>query len=135
MSAAPAADMLALADRFFAAIEAGDIDAVKAIYAPDATIWHNHDGKFETVERNLRTLAFMCGALSNRRYDISRRYALPGGFAQEHTLTGKLPDGDAFSLSAAIFVDVKAGRISALREYFDGPAANAPFLPFLPKRA
>jgi len=29
--------------RFFAAIEAGDIDAVRSIYAPDALIWHNDD--------------------------------------------------------------------------------------------
>ena len=34
----------ALAARFFAAIEAGDIDAIRAIYAPDARIWHNTDG-------------------------------------------------------------------------------------------
>ena len=33
-----------LADRFFAAIEAGDIAAVREIYSPDAEIWHNTDG-------------------------------------------------------------------------------------------
>lgn len=128
-------EALALADRFFAAIEAGDVAAVEAIYAPDATIWHNHDGKFETRERNLRTLSFLCATLANRRYDVSRRYEVPGGFAQEHTLNGTLPDGSTFSMSAAIFVDIKAGRITGLREYFDGAAANAPFLPFVPKRA
>lgn len=127
--------VLALADRFFAAIEAGDMAAIDAIYAPDATVWHNHDGKFESRERNRRTLDFLCRTLSNRRYDVSRRYEVPGGFAQEHTLTGTLPDGSTFALPAAIFADVKAGRIAAIREYSDGAAVNAPFLPFLPKRA
>lgn len=126
---------LALADRFFAAIETGDMAAIDAIYAPDATVWHNHDGRFESRERNRRTLAFLCATLSNRRYDVSRRYEVPGGFAQEHTLTGVLPDGSTFALSAAIFADVKGGRITALREYFDGDAASVPFKPFLPKRA
>ncbi len=125
----------ALADRFFAAIEAGDMAAIEEIYAADATIWHNHDGKFESRERNRRTLLFLCATLSGRRYDIARRYEVEGGFAQEHTLTGTLPDGSAFALKAAIFADVKGGKITALREYFDGAAANAPFIPFLPKRA
>lgn len=127
-------DHLALADRFFRAIEAGDIAAVEAIYAPDATIWHNHDGKEETRERNLRTLAFLSQTLRDRRYAVHRRAETADGFVQEHTLSGTLPDGTRFSLPAAIFVTVKDGRIAALREYFDGTAANAPFLPFLPAR-
>lgn len=127
--------VLALADRFFAAIEAGDMAMVETIYAADATVWHNHDGRFESRARNQRTLQFLCTTLSNRRYDVHRRYETPGGFAQEHTLTGTLPDGTPFALRAAIFADVKAGQITALREYFDGAAANAPFVPFLPSRA
>ena len=29
--------------RFFAALEAGDIETVRSIYSPDALIWHNDD--------------------------------------------------------------------------------------------
>ncbi|MCC7257297.1 MAG: DUF4440 domain-containing protein, partial [Gammaproteobacteria bacterium] len=36
-------DITALARRFFDAIEQGDIATVRAIYAPDAVIWHNTD--------------------------------------------------------------------------------------------
>jgi hypothetical protein len=43
--------------RFFAAIEAGDIDLVPAIYAPDALIWHNDDLIEQPVEENLKVLA------------------------------------------------------------------------------
>jgi ketosteroid isomerase-like protein len=42
--------------RFFAAIEAGDIDLVRAIYAPDALIWHNDDLIEQPVEENLKVL-------------------------------------------------------------------------------
>ena len=33
-----------LADRFMTAITSGDVDALRAIYAPDARIWHNGPG-------------------------------------------------------------------------------------------
>ncbi len=34
-------DALQTADRFFKAIESGDVEAIRAIYSPDATImWH-----------------------------------------------------------------------------------------------
>ena len=49
--------VLDVAARFFAAIEAGDIDTVRATYAPDAVVWHNHDGAVQTRDENVRTLA------------------------------------------------------------------------------
>lgn len=128
-------DHLALADRFFRAIEAGDIAAVESIYAPDAVIWHNNDRKDQTVAQNLRTLSFVAKTLAERRYTVVSRTATSDGFAQEHVLTGTLPDGTKFSLPAAIFVTVKDGRISHLREYLDGAEAGGPFAPFLAARA
>ena len=52
---------LELCDLFFAAISRGDIDAVRAIYAPDAVIWHNHDLKETTVAENAQLLEAMDG--------------------------------------------------------------------------
>jgi ketosteroid isomerase-like protein len=42
--------------RFFAALEAGDIDTLREIYAPDAVIWHNDDLIEQPVEDNLKVL-------------------------------------------------------------------------------
>ena len=126
---------LALADRFFRAIEAGDIAAVESIYAPDASIWHNNDRKSQSVAENLRTLAFVVRTLKERRYEVTSRSATADGFVQEHVLSGTLPDGTKFSLPAAIFVTVKDGRIAHLREYLDGADANGAFAPFLSARA
>ena len=64
--------MSEVADRLFAAIEAGDLDTVRALYAPDAVIWHNNDGTEQTVEQNLRVLRWMVDHLADRRYEEIR---------------------------------------------------------------
>ena len=50
------AEMHGIGDRLVAAIAAGDADAVRSIYAPDAQIWHNFDQVDQNVDDNLRTL-------------------------------------------------------------------------------
>lgn len=113
------ADPLVIAERFFTAVENGDLEAVKAIYAPDARIWHSHDLKEQSVEENLRVLGWMARNLKNRRYRVRRRVAIPGGFLQQHTLEMDTPGGP-FSMPACIVVEVKDGRIARLEEYLDG---------------
>ena len=39
-----------LAAAFFSAIERGDVDEVRQMYAPDARVWHNFDQLEQTVE-------------------------------------------------------------------------------------
>lgn len=112
-------DALAIAERFFTAIERGDIEAVKAIYAPDARIWHSHDQKEQTVEENLRVLTWMSRNLKNRHYRIHRRVPIPGGFLQQHTTELETPQGP-FAMPACIVVEIKNGRIARLEEYLDG---------------
>lgn len=112
-------DYLDLADRFIGAIEAGDVDAVRAAYAPDAKIWHNHDGIEQTVDENLKVLAWMDRTISNRRYRIVRREALADGFVQQHVLEADLPDGTPWTLNACVVVRVEHGRITRLDEYLD----------------
>jgi ketosteroid isomerase-like protein len=114
-----AQDPLALADRFIRAIETGDIDAVRAAYAPDAKIWHNNDGLEQTVEQNLKVLAWMDRTISNRHYRIVRREALADGFFQQHVLEATLPDGTPWTLDACVIVRVEDGLIVRLDEYLD----------------
>ncbi|MDP3299180.1 MAG: nuclear transport factor 2 family protein, partial [Phenylobacterium sp.] len=79
---------LALAERFISALETGDVEAVRGIYAPDAKLWHNNDEIEQTVEQNLRVLAWLIHALPERRYRIVRREILADGFMQQHVLEG-----------------------------------------------
>lgn len=37
-------EVFKVGDRFFSAIEAGDMDTVRDVYHPDVVIWHNTDG-------------------------------------------------------------------------------------------
>ena len=112
-------DMNMLADRFMRAIEAGDLDAIRASYAPDACIWHNFDGLAQTVDENLKTLKWMDKRLFNRRYEIKSRHVFNGGYVQQHVLHGTLANGDAFAMPACLVVTVKGGRIARLDEYLD----------------
>ncbi len=118
-------EVLALAGKFVAAIEAGDIEAVKGCYAPDAEIWHNFDNINQSVTDNLKVLGWMSGVLAERRYEILRRVEIPGGYLQQHVLHGKLKSGAPFAMPACLVVQVAGGRITRLEEYLDVAQAAA----------
>jgi len=80
-----------LVDRFFVAIEAGDLDTLREIYAPDAVIWHNDDLLEQSVNDNLKVLQGLHRAVSGLRYDVTRRAATADGVLQQHVLRGRLP--------------------------------------------
>jgi len=111
-------DVLVLAERFFRAIERGDVEEIRTLYAPNACIWHNHDSKEQTVEENLKVLGWMTRNVRNRRYEVRRRLPLPGGFLQQHVLHGEAAGG-RFAMPACIVVEVRDGRITRLEEYLD----------------
>lgn len=117
-------DALAVAEKFFRAVESGDIEAVRAIYAADARIWHNFDRREQTVEENLRVLRWLARVLPGRRYNVRRRVAIPGGFMQQHVVEGETATGP-FSMPACIVCEVKDGRITRLEEYLDSAQAAA----------
>lgn len=120
-------DIVAVATRFFAAIEHGDIDTVRAIYAPDAVIWHNTDEHGSTVEENLQVLSDFVQRIRERRYENRRVEVFAGGFVQQHLLTGIRADGVRLRLPACLVCTVRNGRITRLDEYFDSVAV-APWL-------
>lgn len=112
-------EILDVGERFMAALEACDVDAVRHLYAPDARLWHNFDGQTQSVEDNLKTLAWIHKKLTGLRYDIVSRERLADGFVQQHVLRGSLPDGGEFAMPACAIVRVRNGRIVALDEYLD----------------
>jgi ketosteroid isomerase-like protein len=105
--------------RFFAAIEAGDIAAVREIYAPDALIWHNDDLIEQPVEENLKVLQGLHRAVSGLHYEIIRRAPAPDGVLQQHVLRGRLQNGAEVELHAAMYLQVRDGRITRIEEYLD----------------
>ncbi len=108
-----------VADRLFASIEAGDIDSVRALYAPDAVVWHNGDGVEEDVEHNLSVLGWCVSHIAGMRYEQVRRQVLAGGFVQQHILRGTGPGGAPLEVPACLVVAVAEGRITRIDEYLD----------------
>lgn len=112
----------ALARRLFDAIERGSIDDVRDIYAPDAVIWHNTDGLETSPAENLAVLGAFVGRISERRYQERQLKVFPGGFVQQHVLTGLRRDGRRLRLPACLVCSVENGKITRLDEYFDSVA-------------
>ncbi len=57
--------------------------------------------------------------MSGLRYDIVRRVPAPDGVLQQHVLRGRLPNGAEVELHAAMYLQVRDGRITRIEEYLD----------------
>ena len=113
-------DIAAMAKRFFDAIEAGDIETMRATFAPDAEIWHNTDEAIVTPDQTAVTLTAMVARIGDRKYADRQLRVFPGGFVQQHVLTGRrVHDDGPVRLPCAIICKVEGGRITRLDEYFD----------------
>ena len=122
-----ATDALDLGEALMAAISAGDIEALRGIYAPDAVIWHNNDGVEQSVDDNLRVLQWVVRHIGNLRYEDIRRQRTDNGFVQQHVLRGTAPNGQPLEIRACLICRVRDGRITRLEEYLD-TAHVAPLL-------
>jgi ketosteroid isomerase-like protein len=111
--------MLDVARRLFTAVSAGDIDTVRALYAPDAEIWHNNDGATQSVDDNLRVLTWIAGNVKDFRYDDVRCQPTSTGFVEQHMTRGTGPGGSEFAIPACVVCTVVDGRITRLDEYLD----------------
>jgi hypothetical protein len=108
-----------VADRFFGAVEKGDVDTVKEIYSPDARIWHNFDNYASTREENLGVLKWVGNHVEGFRFEEVRRYYLPGAFLQQHVIRGRDEAGNEINCPAILKVDVQGDNIMRIEEYFD----------------
>ncbi len=110
---------LEVAEKLFAAIMAGDIEAVEALYAPDMAVWHNTDGIAQRRDENLRTLRWVVRNLQGLRYEEIRRQATTSGFVQQHVLRATMADGAPVEIPACIVATVEDGLITRIDEYLD----------------
>ncbi len=117
--ALPTPDALALGDRLFEAIGRGDLGAVREIYAPHIKVWHNFDRVEQTLEENLRVLAWVVKNVAGLRYEQVRREPTESGFVQQHVLRGSSPSGEALEIAACVVCRVEGGRITRIDEYLD----------------
>jgi uncharacterized protein len=117
--------ILAFAERFVSAIQTGDVEAVRACYAPDAKLWHNTDDIEQTVDQNMAVLNWFIKTLPDRYYRVLYRAALKDGFVQQHILEATLPDGTKWKMFACVVVRIENGVIVRLDEYLDSAQGKA----------
>ena len=115
-------EILDFAERFVAHIQAGDGEAMRACYAPEAKIWHNTDGIEQTIDENIKVLNWFVRTLPDRKYTVLRREALKDGFLQQHILSATLPDGTPWQMDACCVIRMADGVITHLDEYIDSAA-------------
>ncbi len=124
----PGYALTSVADRLFSAIEAGDVDAVAAMWSDKVIVWHAGDKRPSEKERAMRVIEWFVSATADRHYDVLDRQNFDGGFVQQHILHGKTRSGTEYSLRVGIIILLAHdGLITRIDEYFD-PADLAPLL-------
>lgn len=108
-----------LADRYFAAVEAADLETLRQIYAADAKIWHNYDNAEQSREANIATVATFPKLFKSFRCSEVRRSYFDGGFVQQHVVCGEKATGEPFAVPACMVVAVQDDQIVRVDEYFD----------------
>jgi len=123
-------DSFKVVDGFFSAIEAGNIHALKDIYHPDVVVWHNTDGlehqqRGQSRDDNLALLSVLTSIITEWKYDIWFREATESGVVQQHTLRGRLPNGEQLAIPVCIVFQIVDGLVVRLDEYIDSAHTQA----------
>ncbi len=120
--------ILQAADRLFAAITDGDVDAVAALWSADVTVWHTGDERDSDKTRALKVIRWYVGATTYRHYEVLDRQVFDGGFVQQHILHCTSIRGEDVALRVCLVVKIgDDGLIRRIDEYLD-PADLAPLL-------
>ena len=120
------ASPLELVDRLIRAIEAGDLAAVRSVYAPDVIVWAGFDDRERDVDSSLGVLEWLFSVSTERRYEIVRRIEIEGGVLQQHVLRAATRADKTFSMPACLVIRVDRGLITRVDEYLDpAPVAAA----------
>jgi ketosteroid isomerase-like protein len=115
-------DHVAVAKALFDAFAAGDESTIRSLCTADFRARQNN-GQFMDLDSVLGFASAVLGVVADFRYEDPLRSATAAGFVEEHRVRGSLPDGSALNLAVCVVADIRDGKVSDLREYFDGVAA------------
>ena len=117
-----------LADTIFTAIEDGDIDRLRSLWADDVEVWHNTDGIAQTKDESLAIINWMVRQTTSIEYRDVRRTIGDSGFAQHHVLHLTFDEGEPVDVPTAIFVEFRDDHVVRVDEYLDSAHATAAFV-------
>ncbi len=114
----------AIADKFFEAINNGDLAVLDELYSPDVSVWHNYDEINQNREESKRTLSWLTKKAGPLRYVDIRRVVLDDGFIQQHVVElGGIAEGMRMPAMLRVYCD--ANQIHRIEEYVDPGPLNA----------
>ncbi|MBB3982830.1 ketosteroid isomerase-like protein [Sphingobium fontiphilum] len=108
-----------LGERFAAALGAGDIAALDALFAPDFEVWYNFSDA--TLDRKQALTFFQSYFTAVQvRFRNVRRLPTPDGWVQQHRVDARGADGFRIdNLPAIIVFTLRDDRIARIEEYLD----------------
>jgi ketosteroid isomerase-like protein len=118
-------EALVIGERLFKAIERGELEAIRALCAPELRVAHAHDGLEQGLDDYLLVLGWVSRHVKGLRYTKVRRERMEHGFVQQHVLRGTSLSGEELAIPACLVVRIEAGRVVRIDEYLD-PASLAP---------
>lgn len=106
----------------FEALAGRDDQAVRRLCSPDLLVRQNN-GQPLDLEALLAFNAAVGMVVNDFRYVDAVRSATATGFVEEHSVRGTLTSGKTLDLAVCVVAEVKGGKVTDVREYFDSAAA------------
>ncbi len=120
-------DYKAVVAAFTRASADNDNDAIRALLAPELTLWHNFSNRVLSRER---MMSFRTGLRdAARSVQMTARLTLTAdGCIRENLARGTTKDGQPFEVSYLVYFQISpAGKIVRMTEYYDS-AQLAPLM-------
>lgn len=109
-------DNVVIAERFITAIDTEDTQAMREIYATDATVWHDFDRQEQSVNTNIDSLLNLRQAIPSVRWVTTRIEPLPTGFLLTYDLTMTFGER-TLAIPACVIATVANDQITRLEEW------------------
>jgi ketosteroid isomerase-like protein len=112
-----AKETLDLANKFFAALERGDSQAIAECYGPEMLVWNNILQVDLPGKAHIAALeVHFFGRYLQRKYIEARTDLMEGGFVRQQVLTASL-DGQPVRMPICLVCRVSQGQLTRIDEY------------------
>lgn len=118
--------LLGLANAFNDAIAKRDLDAMRELFAPDATFWTNIGQTDSGLDERMERIALEFEVFESFAFAEPRVDAFPGGFVLRARARGSVR-GAQFEFPICVVAEARDGRMTRFEEYVD-PAPVQPIL-------
>jgi ketosteroid isomerase-like protein len=112
-------DGIAIAHRFFDALQRGDETALRSLTSSDAVLWQNYDSSEKAFESRIAGLKRLSVALPGFEYADRVYENTANGAILQHRICGTAADGTSISVPIMARLVIVNGKISRFEEYLD----------------